>query len=159
MKYTIRGNRSKGFTISDESANAYGRVEYHNSFSRKAVISLHTQEHYEIVPSGFWQTSFDIIKAEYKAGEIKMNWRGNMVIHLGEKSYVLKRAGFWQRTFVLKGRGEEEIASIKQGYEWTKMGYVYDITLKSESFSPELALLTLITIYCANQQYAGSGVA
>ena|ERR1044071_5836912 len=158
MRYTIRGNRSKGFTITDENGSAYGRIEYNNSFSRKATISLYTHENYEIVPAGFWQTSFDIIKAEYKTGEIKMNWRGNMVIDLDGKSYVLKRSGFWQRTLMLKA-GEEEIASIKQDYEWTKMGYVYDISLKNEHIVPEMILLTLIAIYCANQQYAGSGVA
>ncbi|WP_276132156.1 hypothetical protein [Polluticoccus soli] len=158
MVYTVRGNRNKGFTFTDENGNIYGRVEYNNWFSRKAVITLNTHDHYEIVPSGFWQTSFDIIKAEYKAGEIRMNWRGNMNIALHGKNYLLKRTGFWQRSIVLK-IGDTELATIKQSYEWANMGYAYESRLKDHDMSPELLAVMLITIYCTNQQYASSGVA
>ncbi|MCD6062342.1 MAG: hypothetical protein K0R82_253 [Flavipsychrobacter sp.] len=158
MKYTIRGNRNKGFVITDEHDQSYGRVDYTNWFSRKAVISLSTQENYEIVPSGFWQTSFDILKSEHKVGEIRMNWRGNMILDVQEKSYMLKRSGFWQRQLELSSN-QEEIASIRQTYEWTKLGYSFDVTLKSTDMTPKIALLLLVTTYCANQQYAGSGIA
>lgn len=158
MVYTVRGNRNKGFTFTDDNGNTYGRVEYNNWFSRKATITLTTNDHYEIVPSGFWQTSFDIIKAEYKAGEIRMNWRGNMNIALLGKNYLLKRTGFWQRSIMIK-MGDEELATVKQSYEWANMGYVYEIRLQNQKITPELFVVMLITIYCANQQYASSGVA
>lgn len=157
MVYTVRGNRNKGFTFTDENGNIYGRVEYNNWFSRKAAISLTTNDHYEIVPSGFWQTSFDITRAEQKAGEIKMNWRGNMTLTLLGKNYLLKRTGFWQRSMVLK-KGDDELASVKQSYEWANMGYAFEIRLKEQKMTQELLVLMLITVYCANQQYTSSGV-
>jgi hypothetical protein len=156
MKYTARGNRSKVFTISDENSNVLGRIEYNNWFSRKAALSFNDEETFEIVPSGTWQTSFDIIRAEYKTGDIRMNWKGNIILALNGKNYLLKRAGFWQRTYVLKA-AEQEIATIKQSYEWAKLGYMFEVKFEKETKDPDMALLMLLMIYCTNQQYAGAG--
>lgn len=157
MIYTAKGSKVKGFTLTDTADNIIGTISYNSWFSRKADVYLYSNDHYEIIPSGFWQTSSDILHAEYKAGAISMNWRGNMTVVLNEKGYLFKRNNFWSRSFALQMDGRE-IFSVRQRYDWAKLVFVYEMNVPDNFERANVLLLLLLAVYCANQQYSGAVV-
>jgi hypothetical protein len=156
MVYTVKGNRNKGFTLNDEANNLIGHLEFHNWYSKKATISLVNSESVEISTSGFWQSTYELVKAEHKIGELKMNWKGHFNITLNGVDYQYKWSGFWMRSFALM-QGDQRIAQVKQRYEWTKLSYVFEIIPDDLVRNNDMPVLMLVMAYCTSQQYASAG--
>lgn len=156
MEYTARGSRTKGFVLNDAADNILGNISYANWFTRKANLQIHNEDHYEIAPTGFWRMNYDIIRAEYKTGEIRRDWRGRFSISLNGKHYEFKRNSFRGRTFLLQSGGRQ-LFLVRQRFEWSKLGFRYEIQNIENGHDADTVPMLLLAVFCLNQQYSGAG--
>ena len=72
------------FELTDHSEKL-GKVAYEGLFSSNATAMIR-HEQYKITPVGFFSTSISVKKDEIEVANLKMNWKGHIVIsfHSGQ---------------------------------------------------------------------------
>ena len=99
----------KTFRLTDQ-AQLLGELTYKNFFSYKAEITLTNSERYEIKPVGFFGTSITVTKNETEIANLKMNWKGQIVMTFQDgQEFVFKAKGVFHNKYVIENKEEEKL--------------------------------------------------
>ena len=132
--------------------NLLGELIYENIFLMKAQILLSESIEYEIKPVGFFGTSISITRDEGEIANLKMNWRGHVVIDFpDEQEFILKSQGLLNNKFVLENKEGEKLIVFDPKFDWKKFKYNYDIEYNE---TPADILLILLGVYASNYYMA-----
>src|SRR5690606_3863328 len=111
-----------------ENGLLLGELLYENMFFLKAEIKLANLEHYEINPVGFFGTSISITKEGTEIANLKMNWRGQIVItYQDEEEFVLKAKGMLQDNYILENKHQEKLIEFDPTFNWKNFDYKFSI--------------------------------
>lgn len=135
-----------------ENDKRLGELRYENLFFLRAEILLESKEHYEIKPSGLFQTSINVTKDGSEIAKLIMNWRGEIVIsYQSGQEFILKLNTFFYGKYVIENKKGEKIIQLDPKFNWREFHYTYDIVynITDDSNSKDILLL-LLGIYAAN---------
>ena len=142
-------NRTFQLTIDE---NLLGELIYENIFLMKAHIVLPDLIEYQIKQVGFFGTSISITRDDAEIANLKMNWRGHVVIDFpDEQVFILKSQGLFNNKFVLENTEEEKLIVFDPKFDWKKFKYNYDIDYNE---TPADILLILLGVYASNYYMA-----
>jgi hypothetical protein len=145
----------KTFELSDNSEKL-GQLHYDGFFTFRCQASV-GNENYDIKPTGVFGTSMSVTRDGKEVANLKMNWKGNIIISLqnGEE-LVLKATGIFMNNYVLEDKDQQKILLLKPDFDWTKFSYQYDISYDQR---PKDLLLVLLAVYSANYFIAAMSAA
>ena len=90
----IEYSDSKKYILKSDDNAFLGSLAFENWLGSKAIITTQFGEFYDIVTKGFWGTSIGISKNDVELSELKMNWKGEIVIDMSANDkgvdYLLK---------------------------------------------------------------------
>jgi hypothetical protein len=131
-----------------ENGQQLGTLTYESLFLLKAEIRLEKGEHYEIKALGFFGTTITVTKNGSETANLKMNWRGQIVLAFYDgQEFVLKAKGIFGNKFVIENKEEKTLIQFDPKFNWRKFHYNYDITYDEK---PHDILLVLLGVYAAN---------
>jgi len=137
----------KAFQLTD-SGQLLGELIYEDLFFLKAEIKLPDSERFEIAPVGIFGTSVAVTKYGEEHANLKMNWRGQIVISFQDgQEYVLKAKGIFHNKYIVENKEGESLIQFEPKFNWSKFIYNYDITYNQK---PQDLLLVLLGIYASN---------
>ncbi len=143
----IECNDKKTFQLTDNGQSA-GQLTYKKLFSYKAEITLANSDHYEIKPVGFFGTSISVLKSEQEIANLKMNWKGQIVISFQDgREFVFRATGTFLNKYFAENEQGERLIQFDPRFDWSKFIYNYDISYDKK---PEDILFVLLGVYAAN---------
>ncbi len=106
---------------------------------------------YDVASKGFWGTSIGVTKSDTEFAEIKMNWRGHIVIDMLSngigRDFLLKSTNIWKSQYTVFNREEAELLIFTTDYKWKKAHYDFKIDINPD-FAHEIdETLVLIATY------------
>jgi hypothetical protein len=129
-----------------------GELAYKSLFSFKAEITLSNSDHFDIKSVGFFGTSIVVTKNETEIANLKMNWKGQIVMTFqDEQEFVFQAKGVFHNQYVIENKEEEELIRFDPKFNLGKFNYNYDISYHKK---PQDILLVLLGIYAANYYIA-----
>ncbi|MCU7551377.1 hypothetical protein OCK74_19805 [Chitinophagaceae bacterium LB-8] len=147
----VECNDQKTFRLT-EQAHLLGELTYKNFFSYKAEITLTNSERYEIKPVGFFGTSITVTKNETEITDLKMNWKGQIVMTFQDgQEFVFKAKGVFRNKYVIENKEEEELILFDPKFNWGQFNYDYEISYDKK---PQDILLVLLGVYASNYYIA-----
>ena len=142
---------NKTFRLTDNE-HLLGELAYKSLFSYTAEIILTDSDHYDIKSVGFFGTSIAVTKNETEMGNLKMNWKGQIVMTFqDEQEFVFKAKGVFHNKYVIENKEEEELIRFDPTFNWGKFNYNYEISYDKK---PQDILFVLIGVYAANYYIA-----
>ncbi len=142
---------NKTFRLS-ENDQFLGELAYKSIFSYKAEITLTNSDHYDIKSVGFFGTSIAVTKNEMEIANLKMNWKGQIVMTFqDEQEFVFKAKGVFHNKYVIENKEEEELIRFDPAFNWGKFNYNYEISYDKK---PQDILFVLLGVYAANYYIA-----
>jgi hypothetical protein len=142
---------NKTFRLIDNE-QLLGELVYKNLSSYKAEITLTEADHYDINSVGFFGTSIEVTQNETEIANLKMNWKGQIVITFrDEQEYVFKAKGVFHNKYVVKNKEEEELIQFDPKFNWGKFNYNYEISYDKK---PQNILFVLLGVYASNYYIA-----
>lgn len=75
-------NDKKEYVLTSDEDIFLGSLKFEKWSSSKAEITTQFGEFYDITPKGFWGTSMIVSKSDKEFAELKMNWKGHIVIDM-----------------------------------------------------------------------------
>jgi hypothetical protein len=142
---------NKTFRLTDNE-NLLGELAYKNLFSYKAEITLTNSDRYDIKSVGFFGTSIAVTKNETEIANLKMNWKGQIVMTFqDEQEFVFKAKGVFHNKYVIENKEEEELIRFDPTFNWGKFNYNYEISYDKR---PQDILFVLLGVYAANYYIA-----
>jgi hypothetical protein len=148
---TIECTDNKTFRLTDND-QLLGELAYKSLFSYKAEITLPNSEHYDIKSVGFFGTSIGVTKNETEIANLKMNWKGQIVMTFqDEQEFVFKAKGVLHNKYVIENKEEEELIRLDPKFNWGKFNYNYEISYDKK---PQDNLFILLGVYAANYYIA-----
>ena len=131
-----------------ENGKPLGELIYENIFFSKAEIRFEDSEIYQINPVGFFKTSSIVSKNGKEIANLKMNWRGQIVISFLEgEEFVLKGKGIFHDKYTIENNDKKKLIQFDPKFNWKKFRYNYSITFNK---NPQDILLTLLGVYASN---------
>ena len=132
-----------------ENGQQLGELIYENLFSLKAEIKLTNSDLYEVYPIGVFGTSITVTKNGTEIANLKMNWRGQIVISFQDRQeFVLKaKSIFFDNKYILENKDEEKLIQFDPKFNWSKFQYNYNITYDEK---PQDFLFVLLGVYASN---------
>lgn len=150
-KMKVACTDSKTFLLTDHE-QSLGALTYKNFFSYKAEITLTNSDRYEIKPVGFFGTSITVTKNETEIANLKMNWRGQIIITFQDgQEFVFKAKGIFHNIYVIENKEEEQLIQFNPKFNWGKFKYNYEILYDKK---PQDILFVLLGIYASNYYIA-----
>ena len=141
----------KTFRLTDNE-HLLGELTYKNLFSYKAEIILTHADHYDIKPVGFFGTSIAVTKNETEIANLKMNWKGQIVMTFQDgQEFVFKSKGLFHNKYVIENKEGEELIQFDPKFNWSKFIYNYEILYDKK---PQDLLFVLLGVYAANYYIA-----
>ena len=142
---------NKTFRLTDNE-NLLGELAYKNLFSYKAEITLANSDHYDIKSVGFFGTNIAVTKNETEIADLKMNWKGQIVMTFQDgQEFVFKAKGVFHNKYVIENKEEEELIRFEPKFNWGKFNYNYEISYDKK---PQDILFVLLGVYAANYYIA-----
>jgi hypothetical protein len=142
---------NKTFRLTDNE-QLLGELTYKSLFSYKAEITLTNSDHYDIKSVGFFGTSITVTKNEIEIANLKMNWKGQIVITFhNDQEFVFKAKGVFPINYVIENKEEEELIRLVPNFNWGKFNYNYEISFDKK---PQDMLFVLLGVYAANYYIA-----
>jgi hypothetical protein len=100
----------------------------------------------------FYGSSITVTNIEKEVANIKMNWKGHVVITFDDgPEYVLKAKGAFQNKYVIENKDGEKLIQFNPKFNWGKFNYNYDITHNDK---PVDSLFILLGVYTSNYYIA-----
>ena len=149
MKITY--NNKKEYVLTSDEDIFLGSLKFEKWSSTKAQITTQYGDFFDVASKRFWGTSIGITKSDTEFAELKMNWKGHIVIDMlaNGKSidYLMKSSSIWQPKYTLFNRDEAELLFFTSDYKWKKGHYDFKIDVNPH-FAHEIdETLVLITAY------------
>ena len=147
----IEYSDSKKYVLKSDDDAFLGSLTFENWLGSKASITTQFGEFYDIATKGFWGTSIGISKNEVELSELKMNWKGEIVIDMSANDkgvdYLLKSHNLLMSQFCLENRDKKEIMIITLDYKWSKWHYNFKIDVNPAFKDEADEMLILISTY------------
>ena len=142
---------NKSFQLKDNE-QLLGQLIYKNLFSYNAEITLANSDSYEIKTVGFFGTSITVTKNEAEVANLKMNWKGNIVMsfHNGQE-FIFKVNGTFHEKYVVENKEGEKLIQFVPKFNWRNFDYNYDVLYDKK---PQDILFVLLGIYASNYYMA-----
>jgi hypothetical protein len=100
------------FQLTD-NGQSVGQLTYKSLFSYNAEITLPNSDHYQIKPVGFFGTSITVTKNETEIANLKMNWKGQIVMTFqNSHEFVFKAKGAFLDKYFIENKEEEKLYSL-----------------------------------------------
>lgn len=130
-----------------------GTLIYPSIFSYDAEIELPNSDCYSIRSDGFFGTSVKVTKNNIELANLRMNWKGQIVItmHNGEE-FLFRNTGVFYSKFVIENNETEKLVQFDPGLNWSKLNYNYTI----ETMKPQDSLFLLLGLYVSNYYVAST---
>ena len=142
---------NKTFRLTDND-QFLGELAYKSLFSYNAEITLTNSDHYDIKSVGFFGTSIAVTKNETEMANLKMKWKGQIVMtYHDEQEFVFKAKGVFHNKYVIENKEEEELIRFEPKFNWGKFNYNYEISYDKK---PQDILFILLGVYAANYYIA-----
>ena len=142
---------SKTFRLTD-GEHLLGELVYKNFFSYQAEITLPNSDRYDIKSVGFFGTSMAITKNETEIANLKMNWKGQIIMTFQDgQEFAFKSKGVFHNKYVIESKEEEELIQFDPKFNWGKFNYSYEISYDK---NPQDILFILLGVYAANYYIA-----
>ena len=147
----IEYSDSKKYVLKSDDDAFLGSLTFENWLASKASITTQFGEFYDIATKGFWGTSIGVTKDNVELSELKMNWKGEIVIDMSANGkgadYLLKSHNLWMSQYCLQNRDKKEIMIITPDYKWNKWHYDFKIDINPDFKDEVDEMLILISIY------------
>jgi hypothetical protein len=144
---------AKEYVLYAEDGTFLGNLKFENWHANKASILTQFGEFYDLATKGFWGTSIVVTKAGNEYAELKMNWKGHIIIDLtynGENvDYIVKLNSMWKSQFVLQNRQEQDLLILIPGYKWATGHYDYKVEINPDFQEEVNETLVLLAAYSA----------
>jgi len=142
---------NKSFQLTDNE-QLLGQLTYKNLFSYNAEITITNSDSYEINPVGFFGTSITVTKNEMEVANLKMNWKGHIVMSFqnGQEFIFKVKDGFHEK-YVVENKEGEKIIQFEPKFNWSKFDYNYEILYDKK---PQDILFVLLGVYTSNYYIA-----
>ena len=149
MRTECTDNKTFRLTENDQFL---GELAYKSLFSYTAEIILTDSDHYDIKSVGFFGTSIAVTKNETEIANLKMNWKGQIVMTFqDEQEFVFKAKGVFHNKYIIEDKEEEELIRFDPTFNWGKFNYNYEISYDKK---PQDILFVLLGVYAANYYIA-----
>lgn len=137
----------KTFVLTDDG-QSLGELIYENMFFLNAEIKLENNEVFKIKPVGLFQTSITVTKNEKEIANLKMNWRGQIVIAFTDgQEFVFAPKGMFHNKYTIENKDGEIIIQFEPKFNWSIFHYNYEIAYDQK---PQDALFILLGLYASN---------
>ena len=142
---------AKEFVLTSNEEIFLGSLKMEKWSSTKAQITTQYGDFYDIEKKGFWGTSIVVLKSSEEFAELKINWKGQVVIDMLANGkgmdYMLKSTSIWKSQFTLFSREETELLIFTIDYRWKKGHYNLKIDV-NPNFANEIdETLVLVATY------------
>lgn len=101
----INYNDKKEYVLTSDEDIFLGSLKLENWTSTKAQITTQYGDFYDVASKGFWGTSIGVTKSDTEFAEIKMNWRGHIVIDMLSngigRDFLLKSTNIWKSQYTV----------------------------------------------------------
>ena len=125
-----------------------GELVYQDLFYSKAEIKLSNSETYQIKAVGIFRTNTIVTKNGVEIANLKMNWRGQMLIAFQDgQEYLLRGKGIFYSKYIIENKEQEMLIQFEPKFNWKKFRYNYNIKYY---IIPEDVLLILLGVYASN---------
>ena len=142
---------NKTFRLTDNEQLS-GELAYKSLFSYTAEITLDHSDHYQITSVDFFGTSMAVTKNESEIANLKMNWKGQIVMSFQDgQEFLFKAKGVFHNQYVIENKEEEELIRFDPKFSWGKFNYNYEISFDKK---PPNLLFVLLGVYAANYYIA-----
>jgi hypothetical protein len=142
---------NKTFRLTDNE-HILGELVYKTLFSYNAEIILTNSDHYYLKSVGFFGTSITVTKNDIEIANLKMNWKGQIVMIFQDgQEFVFKAKGVLHNKYVIENKEKEELILFDPKFNWSKLNYNYEISYEKK---PQNLLFVLLGIYAANYYMA-----
>ena len=129
MKITYTDN--KEYVLKSDDDIFLGSLKFEGWTSSKAHFTTQYGEFYDIKTKGFWGTSIAVSKGNFDFAELKLSWKGHIVIDLvgneEDVDYILKLSSIWKSKYTLQNRNGSDLMMITAEFRWN--GY-YDFKIE-----------------------------
>jgi hypothetical protein len=140
----------KTFQLTD-NGQTLGWLTYKNLFSDNAIITLANADNYTIKPVGFLNTSIAVTKDETEVANLKMNWKGQIIISFQDgETFILKAKGAFYEKYIIENMNNEKLIQFDPKFNWSKFNYNYEISYGQKPQD----ILVLLGVYASNYYIA-----
>lgn len=137
----------KTFQLTD-NGQQLGELTYESIFSHKAEIKLTNSDVYDLNTVGIFGTSITVTKNGKEFANLKMNWRGQIVlVFQNGQEFVFKAKGSFLNKLIIENKDGENLIQFDPKFNWSKFNYNYDISFEKK---PEDILFILLGIYASH---------
>ena len=149
MKITY--NDKKEYVLTSDEDIFLGSLKFEKWSYSKAQITTQFGEFYDIASKGFWGTSMVISKSDKEFAELKMNWKGQIVIDMSENGegidYLIKSNSMWKSQYAVYNQHEKELLIFTADYKWSKGAYNFKIDVNPDFADQMGETFVLIATY------------
>jgi hypothetical protein len=113
---------SKEYILKSDDGAFLGNLVFENWMKSKASITTQFGDFFDIAAKGFWGTSIAVSKGDSDFAELKLSWKGHIVINLvnneEELDYILKLSSIWKSKYSLQNRSGNDLMMITAEFRW-----------------------------------------
>lgn len=150
---TIFYKEDREYVLKSDDDAFLGSLKFEGWSSSKAEMMTQYGDFYNIASKGFWGTTIGVLKGDVEYAELKMNWKGQIVIDLLENGksadYLLRYNSIWKSQYALEDRNKQEVMIITPDYKWTKWHYDFKIDINPNYTDSIDETLILLAAYSA----------
>lgn len=150
MNTVVKSTASRGdFAVEIENRRVV-QVTYKSHFSSVAGFEFNG-ERIEICPHNIWHSRYDILKNGVCKGDIRFNWKWNIIIRLTdgdtEETYMVKSKNIFGKNFEITDSQKNPLFLMKPKFKWRTRNFEYDVMYHhdAEAKNPLLELLVYAT--------------
>jgi hypothetical protein len=142
---------SKEYVLNAANGTFLGNLKFESWHSYKASLTTQFAEFYDIKTKGFWGTTVVVMRNDNEFAELKMNWKGNIIIDLTENGvgvdYIVKTNSIWQSQYVLQNRQEQDLLLLIPEYKWSSGHYNFKVEVNPDFQNDVNETLILLAAY------------
>lgn len=147
----ITYTNSKEYVLNAANGTFLGNLKFESWHSYKASLTTQFAEFYDIKTKGFWGTTVVVMRNDNEFAELKMNWKGNIIIDLTENGvgvdYIVKTNSIWQSQYVLQNRQEQDLLLLIPEYKWSSGHYNFKVEVNPDFQNDVNETLILLAAY------------
>lgn len=129
-------------------------LRYPKRLSTHAYIRLNNAEEYEIKPTNFWRTKFEVLQQGKTIIKLQSRWNGGFKIALVRQgsrlNLIFKSKSLWKIRYLLLDNNERLMADSRIKFQGLRLNKKLDIQIKltdSLKRHKDCLLLTVLFVY------------